>query len=657
MKKLSVFLYNTILLFIPWFLIEIIFKIVSIFNLLDISTLRILFSTLFLSLIISFIELFLKDKNKKILNIVLIFIISLYSLLQVGLNNFVGVYISLNVSSQTGAVISYVFDFIKSLHWYYYFLMFPFILLIIYYKLLDKKRIKVKINNEFDKIKTSIQLVSYVLVIGFLFYLTISIRSLQNELQVKTNKELFKYPSNPTIVMKQFGPTVYSLLDFKSLFIKEAKEIKEIDYKYNQSNKEINDENWIKLMNEEEDIVLKDLHNYFINNKIEDKNSYTGLFEDKNLIVIMMESVNDIYINKELYPNFYKLLNNGFYFKNNYSPRNSCSTGNNELSGMIGLYSIYSECTANTYSDNIYPESIFNLFKNKGYNAFSMHDYTEQFYQRRKIHTNLGSEKYYDVDDLKIPYNLKDEQWASDEDFMKEVVKILNNYSKNDKFMTWLTTVTSHQPYGDSLYGNKYLNLLEDSKYDNLDMKVKRYMSKLKVLDNGLGILLEGLEKQGKLDNTVIVLFGDHYPYGISQTLLESAIPYSTKEKYELERVPFVIWSNDIEATTYSQYTSYVNLTPTIANLFNLDYDSRYYVGYDLFSNDYNSLIVFADSSWKNEYAFYDASDSSITYYTDKVYSKNEILKINDIVEKKIYYSNLAIRFNYFNYLNDKLKK
>ena len=657
MKKLSVFLYNTILLFIPWFLIEIIFKIVSIFNLLDISTIRILFSTLFLSLIISFIELFLKDKNKKILNIVLIFIISLYSLLQVGLNNFVGVYISLNVSSQTGAVISYVFDFIKSLHWYYYFLMFPFILLIIYYKLLDKKRIKVKINNEFDKIKTSIQLVSYVLVIGFLFYLTISIRSLQNELQVKTNKELFKYPSNPTIVMKQFGPTVYSLLDFKSLFIKEAQEIKEIDYKYNQSNKEINDENWIKLMNEEEDIVLKDLHNYFINNKIEDKNSYTGLFEDKNLIVIMMESVNDIYINKELYPNFYKLLNNGFYFKNNYSPRNSCSTGNNELSGMIGLYSIYSECTANTYSDNIYPESIFNLFKNKGYNAFSMHDYTEQFYQRRKIHTNLGSEKYYDVDDLKIPYNLKDEQWASDEDFMKEVVKILNNYSKNDKFMTWLTTVTSHQPYGDSLYGNKYLNLLEDNKYDNLDIKVKRYMSKLKVLDNGLGILLDGLEKQGKLDNTVIVLFGDHYPYGISQTLLEPAIPYSTKEKYELERVPFVIWSNDIETTTYNQYTSYVNLTPTIANLFNLDYDSRYYVGYDLFSNDYNSLTVFADSSWKNEYAFYDASNSSITYYTDKVYSKDEILKINDIVEKKIYYSNLAIRFNYFNYLNDKLKK
>ena len=657
MKKLSVFIYNTILLFIPWFLIEIIFKLVSIINLLDISTIRILLSTLFLSIIVSFIQLFVKDKVKKIINLTLIFIISFYALLQVGLNNFIGVYISFNVSSQTGAVLSYIFDFIKSLHWYYYFLLFPFIFLLIYYKLLDKKIIKIKIDNKFDKLKVSIQGISYLLVIGFLFYLTITLPSLQNELQIKSNKDLFHYPSNPTIAMKQFGPSVYSILDFKSLFIKETNEIKKTNYSYHQKNNNLDDQEWINIMNQEEDLMLKDLHYYFINNKVNNKNSYTGLFENKNVIVIMMESVNDIFINKELYPNFYKLLNTGFYYKNNYSPRNSCSTGNNELSGMIGLYSIYSECTANTYSDNIYPESIFNLFKNKGYKTTSMHDYTEQFYQRRKIHTNVGSEKYYDVDDLKLTYKTKDEMWASDEEFMTKVVNILSNYNKNDRFMTWLTTVTSHQPYGDSLYGNKYLDLLDDDKYKNYDMKVKRYMSKLKVLDNGLGILLDGLASQGKLDDTVIVLFGDHYPYGISSPLLETAIPYSVEEKYELERVPFVIWSNDIEATTFNQYTSYINLTPTLANLFNLDYDSRYYTGEDLFANDYQSIVVLADASWKNEYAFYDASTSTISYYKDKTYSKEEILKINEIVEKKIYYSNLAIRFDYFNKLNDKLKK
>ena len=67
-----------------------------------------------------------------------------------------------------------------------------------------------------------------------------------------------------------------------------------------------------------------------------------------------MESTNDIIINKDLYPNFYKLYTGGIVFENNYSPRNSCATGNNEFSGMTGLYTIQNNCTANIYKDNTY---------------------------------------------------------------------------------------------------------------------------------------------------------------------------------------------------------------------------------------------------------------------------------------------------------------
>ena len=555
-----------------------------------------------------------------------------------------------------GAVTSYVFDYLKSFYWYYYLLFIPFILIIIYYKLTDKKIIKININNTFDRTKTILQLVSILLVIGFGYYLTISIKSFQNELQTISNKELFNNPSNPTIAIKQFGITMYGFLDIKNIIYSETPQIIKSNYQYTQdTNNKEQDTKWLDLINTEDDLVLNNLNEYFINNKIHEKNSYTGLFENKNLIVIMMESVNDIFINPELYPNFYRLVSNGYYFKNNYSPRNSCATGNNELSGMISLYSIYNKCTANTYSSNLYPESIFNLFNNKGYKTTSMHDYTERYYERRQIHSNLGSGKYFDVDDLKLTHNTKDEEWASDEDFMKEVIKILKNY-KDEKFMTWLTTVTSHQPYGSSLYGDKYLNLLNTPKYDNYDIKLKRYMSKLKVLDDGLGILLDGLEKQGKLDDTVILLYGDHYPYGLSNNILTQAINYDINEKYEKERVQLVIWSNDIEGTTFNQYTTYINILPTIANLFNLDYDARYYVGDDLFSNTYQSIAVFADSSWKNEIGFYDASTSNMTYYGKKNYTINDLIKINTTVEEKIKYSNLAIQHDYFNYLNTNLK-
>ena len=248
--------------------------------------------------------------------------------------------------------------------------------------------------------------------------------------------------------------------------------------------------------------------------------------------------------------------------------------------------------------------------------------------------------------------------WEKTDTYLQNrLVKFLKNYDNDERFMTWLTTVTSHQPYGSSTYGDKYLYLFEDSKYDDYNIKLKRYMSKLKVLDDGIGVLLKGLKEQGKLEDTVIILYGDHYPYGLSNNILKEALPYSIEEKYENERVPFVIWSNDLEATTYTKYTTYVNILPTIANLFNLEHDSRYYTGEDLFSNNYESISVFADGSWKNEIAYYDASSSKITYYTDKKYDLEEIIKINQNVSDKIKYSNLAIQHDYFNYLYKNLKK
>ncbi|MBQ8891700.1 MAG: sulfatase-like hydrolase/transferase [Bacilli bacterium] len=656
-KKIYVFLYNILVILIPFFLIELIFKCVSHQYLIDVSILRILLSSIIISSILAFLELFLKPKNRKTINLIFMLVITIYSFVQVGFHNFIGVYISINVSSQAKAVASYIFDFFKSFYWYYYLLFIPIILLFTYYKLIERKILKISIDNNFNKTKALLQLICILLIGGFGYNLSINLDVFQNKLQTISNKDLFTNPSNPSIAIKQFGISLYGILDVKNIFIKSDTIVVESNYSYSHdtSNK-ILDTDWLELIEKEENPVLNNLNEYFINNKINEKNSYTGLFEDKNLIVILMESVNDIFINPELYPNFYKLVSNGYYFENNYSPRNSCATGNNELSGMIGLYSIYDKCTANTYSTNLYPESMFNLFNNKGYKTTSMHDYTERYYARREIHTNMGSKKYYDVDDLKIAHNTKDEEWASDEDFMKEVVKILNGYKEDERFMTWLTTVTSHQPYGSSVYGDKYLYLLNDSKYANYDIKLKRYMSKLKVLDDGLGVLLEGLKSQNKLDDTVIVLYGDHYPYGLSNNILKEALPYSIEEKYEAERVPFVIWSSDTEGTKFSQYTSYVNILPTIANLFNLDYDSRYYVGDDLFSNTYQSMTIFADSSWKNEIAFYDASTSDITYYGKGTYSIDDLIKINEMVENKIKYSNLAIQHDYFNYLYQNLK-
>ncbi len=655
-------LLNYLISFISIFLIEIFFKLLSNDSFFNWSLLRILISTSFISVLISFICSYLKNIVSMIINLVITFGITFYTFAQLGFNNYLGVYMSLNTTSQLGAVIDYIGEYLRSFKITYYLIFIPFILLVIFY-IFFQKRLVVEIPklNKVEKIKNTLKKISSFILLeislGFIYFFTLVIPFMQNRYQLQPNKYLFINPSVPSIAIKQLGVVTFGLGDVRIKLFPVDETMINVNYQVAEKEKTdysrvIDDTAFEKVIAEEESATYQNLNKYFINQDITDKNEYTGLFKGKNVIVIMMESVNDIIINEELYPNFYKLYSEGWHWANNYSPRNSCATGNNELSGMIGLYSIYNSCTANVYKNNTYFTSIFNLFNNAGYYTSSMHNYTEAYYYRSTIHTNLGSQKYYGVQDLGISYRSEYRNWASDADFMAKYLEIIDTYEEGQPFMTWLTTVSSHQPYSvSSILGDKYLKEFKDYNYPT---DLKRYMSKLKELDLGLGILINGLEDRGILDDTVIVLYGDHYPYGLSNKTINRVLDYSL-EDYEAERVPFVIYNSEVTPHTFTEYTSYVNIVPTIANLCDLDYDPRFYNGTDILSDEYESMVVFADGSWKNEYAYYNASNSKLTVFEEGHYTEQDISRINEEIHLKISMSNIAIKSNYFGYLEKAL--
>ncbi len=412
----------------------------------------------------------------------------------------------------------------------------------------------------------------------------------------------------------------------------------------------IDSSTWEKIIAEEKNSNYRKLSNYYISQEITDKNNFTGIFKDKNLILIMMESTNNIAINEEYYPNLYKLYNEGWAWDNSYSPRNACSTGNNEMSGMVSLFTINNSCTANNYMNNVYPESIFNLFNNADYTTSSYHNYTDQYYARTTIHPNMGSGKYYGVQALGIPYNNVYQEWPSD---VELVDKMLEKTEDQERFMVWMTTVSAHQPYTvNSELGSKHLDMFKDTNYN---ISLKRYMSKLKEFDLAIGELLDGLEKQGKLDDTVIVLYADHYPYGLTDATIQNYLGTSIKDN-EIDRTPFIIYSTGIQAQKFDEYTSYMNIVPTVANLFDLDYDPRYYAGHDLMDKNYEDRVIFADGSWRDKKAYYNASTGKVTYVDDNdKYSDEVVASINKDIKNRISMSNLAIRTNYFKYLYSKI--
>ena len=666
MKKLlnNKLIKNYLIILIFTNLLEISFRLISQSKVFDVSLLRIFIGLNFVSLLISFILSWTNKKSIKIFNIIIAFIFSIYAFLQLGFNNFIGVYMSFNTTSQLGAVTDYVKEFLSSFLFRFYLIFIPFILLIIYYIFIDKFT-ELKLNKKFVlkshiKYEPGIRIISSLIILfllGFVYNETLTIPFMQNELQTVSNEDLFAYPSVPSLVINEFGVIGFGFLDVKSLYVEPTN-----NYVFNgeennnisiNTDRTFDDTLWNELISNESSNKLNNINNYLINNTISDYNDYTGLFEGKNLIVIMMESVNEIFINKDLYPNFYKLYSEGISFTNNYSPRNSCATGNNEFSAMTGIYSIQNNCTANVYRKNTYPYSIFNLFNNAGYKTMSMHDYTEAYYYRSIIHQNMGSGKYYGVQDLGIPYYNEYKNWASDEDFM-EVAMDITLSDTSEPFMLWLTTVSSHQPYvQSSIEGDKYLSVTEDTDYP---MDLRRYMSKLKTLDNALGILLERLEESNELDDTVIALFGDHYPYGLKDSTINYVLDYDLND-YEREKTPFVIYNSEISSQSIDKYTSYINLTPTIANLFNLNYDPRLYMGYDVLSDDYWNIVTFADGSWKNNLVYYNAGTSSVKYYVEDGMSIDEIKNINQIITNKMQMSSNIIKNNYFKYLDENLRE
>ena len=663
MKKVlkSKFFIDYILLYIPLLLIEIIFRLVSGYSILDLSLLRIGIGLLVITGIISYFLNFCNKVVTRIIEFIIITAASIYATVQMGFYNFLGMYISIQESSQMGAVTDYVKDFLRSFKPTYFL---PLLTIVLYLVVVIAFRKKLKDLNKLSFKNNTLISIALIVASCLMYYCTLTLKAFNDKYQTTANTTLFLTVSNTTHSMTKFGSSAFVLLDIRqklfpitvqeSFVSASGKRNKNTNTEY-ETIEGISDAEWERIIEATKKKDYQVLNEYFSSLARANKNEYTGMFEGKNVIFILLESVNEIIAEyPEYYPNFAKMLEHSYYFKNNYSPRNACATLNNEFSGMTSLYSVSKVCTGKEYINNTYYQSVFNLFNQKDYTTFSAHDYTEAYYPRKKFHTNLGSGEYYGVEKLKISYSNEYINWANDDEFLSKVVNIIKTKREtNEHFMTWLTTVSSHQPYGvSSIQGDKYYSMTKGTK---LPEDVRRYMSKLKIVDNALGVLLEGLKEQGILDDTVIVMYGDHYPYGISTNHLNKVLPYDTAEDNNAERVPLVIYNSKLEGKVFEQYTTYINILPTVANLLNLDYDPRLMMGSDLLSQNYESLVVFADGTWKNENAFYDASSGKVKFYND-TYTEEDIRMITEDVSNKLKVSTKAIETNYFNFLESALK-
>ena len=660
---------NTLIFFIYIFIIDLIFRFNTGVIFFEWSMLRITLGGVILSILISLV---ITSYNKWWQNITatcIALLILIYSWLQLNLYNYLGFFYGIDNAGQGMKVTDYFMEMIRLSRWSSYLMIIPCLILILYYwyikQKLKQKWLEKTIYFEFYLQRGKDSLLSYLIIflvivcLGISYYGTLIFNVMQNDLQPVRNTELFIVPDNTNLAVAQFGILTFGITDLISNIFNiqldiDLNDIKDSNQLWVDPNLKriIDDSAWQALINYETNDSYNNINRFLINQPITPKNEMTGIFEGKNLIVILMESVNEMFINIEYFPTFYHLYNNGISFRNNYSPRNSCATGNNEITLMTSLHTIKNTCVAHRYLDNTYFHSIFNQFNKVGYHTSSYHNFIEFYYFRRGIHANMGSGFYKNAIDLDINWSPAHAEWPSDIELAK---KALPHFINEERFMAFLITVSAHGPYSVPSYlGDKHLNLFSE----DYPISVRRYLSKLKELDLALALLLEELELHGILEDTVIALFSDHHPHGlrISDIKASTLLSYDITINREIDRTPMVIYNSEIEPMVVESYTALIDLLPTLLNLFNKDHDPRLYFGNDIFSNE-EGRVIFADGSWQSANGFFNGTTNQFIHLNDHYYTKAQITLINRHINKVHRMSSRIIRNNYFAYLEAGLRR
>lgn len=396
------------------------------------------------------------------------------------------------------------------------------------------------------------------------------------------------------------------------------------------------------LIENETNETINSIHNYISKLSPSEKNEYTGMFKDMNLIAIVAEAFSPIAVNEELTPTLYKLVNNGFKFNNFYSPVYYVSTSDGEYVTLTSLLPKESVWSMSRSSKNYLPYAYGNIFKNLGYDAYAYHDGQYTYYDRHLSLPNMG----YNYIACGHGLNINCKIWPQSD--VEMIDDTFNRYKDSQKFVTYYMTISGHLEYnfGGNNMASKNKDLVKDLPYSNA---IKAYKATQIELDKALELLINKLEENNLLDNTVIVLSADHYPYGLKISEMKEVMNIED-EKMDSHKNHLIIWNNQMkEPIEINKIGESLDILPTVLNLFGVEYDSRLLMGTDILSNS-DGLVIFNDRSWITEKGKYNAKTKLFTPYLDNI--DNEYVdKINNIVYNKYVISKNILETDYYKYV------
>lgn len=399
-----------------------------------------------------------------------------------------------------------------------------------------------------------------------------------------------------------------------------------------------------KLIKEQSDIsnYKTDVDEYFSSvNKTISTNEYTGLFKDKSLIVIQAESLNNLGISEELTPTLYSMMNSSIKVTDFNTPTLIGSTSDSEFMANTAFipeaegYSVVYQ-----YVNNSYPLTLGNLFKDNGFKTNAFHNNYAIYYNRSTTFENYGYE-FFDC------YLMGLESEQPDSNVGEQIAYI---DSEKDKFMTFWITYSGHQTYEYGSVGASQENVDKIKElYPNLDEEYVVYLAKTMDFDESVQNIINVLDWTGRLEDTVIIIYGDHKAKSIyfeKGSNYDEIFGLNEEDNPEIMYTPLFIWSYGMEETDINKYATALDLLPTICNLWDIKYDAKYSFGNDILDPNYEGFAFDSNGNYWNSNFYYDSSTSTITTYNG--YSESKAQSLVDQFNEEREICKKILKIDYF---------
>lgn len=364
---------------------------------------------------------------------------------------------------------------------------------------------------------------------------------------------------------------------------------------------------------------------------------FYGMFENKNIITIQVEALQNFIINnKAITPKLNALIEKSMYFTNIYSQVAGGNTADAEFILNTSLFPSISGSVNFKYIKNNY-NSFAKKLKLKGYTSVAFHGNKGSFWNRSKMYSALGFDKFYSSEDLIMDDIIG--LGLSDKSLFKQVSQTLRTLKQ--PFYASILTLTSHYPF------NQFATK-SDQKNNNI---LENYCDAMHYVDEAIGDFIDDLEINNLWENSIIVIYGDHNAFTVNDMIAmnQKITSSNNKELIKLEslNVPLIIHCpHDENKGSKNNIGGQIDILPTISNLLGLQ--NFMYLGSDLLNTDSN-LAIMRDGSFINNNYYYSSIYSCCYEITSN--KKVEPLIISskvDIVSKKLKLSDDILKYNIF---------